>query len=161
MSNHNDVLSALRKITRAIDLHSKKLVREVGLTSPQLLVLKEVGAQENANPSTVAKAVHLSQATVTTILDRLVKGGLIIRERSNSDRRVVDLSLTDDGWQKLNSAPDLLQAGFIQRFSALQEWERLQLLSSIERIAAMMDAEDIDAAPILELGDLRSEEPAG
>ena len=74
---------------------------------------------------------------------------------------MVDLSLTDDGWQKLNSAPDLLQAGFIQRFSALQEWERLQLLSSIERIAAMMDAEDIDAAPILELGDLRSEEPAG
>ncbi|HBH89889.1 MAG TPA: transcriptional regulator, partial [Hyphomonadaceae bacterium] len=55
MSNSNDVLIALRQITRAIDLHSKKMVREIGLTSPQLLVMKEIELLERAKPSLIAK----------------------------------------------------------------------------------------------------------
>ena len=108
----------------------------------------------SATPSTVAKAVHLSQATVTSILDRLDKAGLILRTRSDTDRRVTYLGLTDEGRRKAETAPEPLQAGFIQKFDALEPWERHQLVASIQRMAAMMDAEDIDAAPILELGEL-------
>lgn len=158
MSTYQDVLIALRKITRAIDLYSKKLSRESGLTSPQLLVLREVEVLGHAKPSVVAKNVHLSQATVTSIIDRLEMAGLLSRERSLEDRRAVDLTLTDEGRQKLASAPELLQSGFIERFSKLEDWERSQLVSSIQRLAAMMDAGDIDAAPILELGDLRPDD---
>lgn len=157
MSNHQDVLVALRKITRAIDLRSKALMRETGLTAPQLLVLMELLNDSDATPSSVAKAVHLSQATVTTILDRLDKAGLILRTRSDTDRRMIRLSLTDEGRHKVQSAPEPLQAGFIERFEALEPWERHQLIASIQRIATMMDAEHIDAAPILELGDLKEE----
>lgn len=155
MSEHQDVLIALRKITRAIDLHSKKLMRETGLTGPQLLVLEEILAQERATPSSVAKAVHLSQATVTSIVDRLERAGLILRVRSESDRRSIKLQLTEEGTEKAKSAPDLLQSGFIDEFYALKDWERHQLISSIQRIAEMMNAEDLDAAPILELGELK------
>jgi len=133
-------------------------MRATGLTAPQLLVLRELQIQENASPSGVAKAVHLSQATVTSILDRLEKAGLIRRTRSETDKRVIRLQLTEAGTEKADKAPDLLQAGFLKRFSALQEWERNQLVASIQRLAAMMDAEGIDAAPILELGDLKPEE---
>lgn len=155
MSTYQEVLIALRKITRAIDLHSKQLTREIGLTAPQLLVLKEVESLGHAKPSVVAKNVHLSQATVTSIIDRLEKANLITRTRSHEDRRAVDLTLTEDGRAKLAIAPELLQAGFIEKFSALEDWERSQLVSSIQRLAAMMDAGHIDAAPILELGDLK------
>lgn len=157
MSNHQEVLIALRKITRAIDLHSKKLVRDIGLTSPQLLVLKEVERLGRGNPSVVAKAVHLSQATVTSILDRLESAGLLVRERSASDRRAINLILTDEGRRKASGAPDLLQAGFIEKFDKLEEWERTQLISSIQRIAMMMDAGDIDAAPILQIGEFQND----
>ncbi len=155
MSSYTEVLVALRKITRAIDLHSKKLSRESGLTAPQLLVLREVELLGHAKPSVVAKNVHLSQATVTSIIDRLESAGLLSRERSQQDRRAVDLALTDLGREKLANAPELLQSGFIERFELLEDWERSQLVSSIQRLAAMMDAEKIDAAPILELGDLQ------
>ena len=155
MSNSNDVLIALRQITRAIDLHSKKMVREIGLPSPQLLVMKEIELQGRAKPSQIAKAVHLSQATVTSIIDRLASAGLIVRERSNEDKRVVYLTLTTAGNEKMANAPDLLQAGFIERFSKLEEWERLQLISSLQRIAGMMNAEALDVAPILEIGELQ------
>ncbi|MAK61572.1 MAG: transcriptional regulator [Ponticaulis sp.] len=157
MSEHQDVLIALRRITRAIDLHSKKLMRETGLTGPQLLVLEELQSQDRATPSSVAKAVHLSQATVTSIVDRLEKAGLILRVRSESDRRVIKLQLTTEGAAKAKSAPELLQSGFIEEFYSLKDWERHQLISSIQRIAEMMNAEDLDAAPILELGDLKDE----
>ena len=156
MSNYYDVLVALRKITRAIDLHSKKLVRESGLTAPQLLILKEIANAGRAKPSDIAKAVHLSQATVTSIIDRLERAGLLVRERSQQDRRVVDIILTEEGQRSADSAPELLQAGFIREFERLPEWERSQLVSSIQRIAAMMDAEDIDAAAILEIGDIKA-----
>lgn len=158
MSTYQDVLVALRKITRAIDLHSKQLVRVSGLTAPQLLVLKEVDRLGYAKPSIVAKNVHLSQATVTSIIDRLQRAGLLCRERSQKDRRAVDLTLTEEGREKLQSAPELLQAGFIEKFEKLEDWERTQMVSSIQRLASMMDAGDIDAAPILELGDLKLED---
>ena len=163
MSTYKDVLIALRKITRAIDLHSKQLVRESGLTAPQLLVLKEVEILGDAKPSVVAKNVHLSQATVTAIIDRLEKAGLIARERSREDRRAVDLILTTEGRKRLESAPELLQAGFIEKFNKLEDWERSQMVSSIQRLAAMMDAGDIEAAPILDLSDALSfgQEPEG
>ena len=49
-----------------------------------------------------------------------------------------------------------MQERFAQSFGNLQEWEQTQLLASLQRIAAMMDAEGIDAAPVLSSGSLRA-----
>lgn len=154
MTRHNDLLIALRKITRAIDLHSKHLAKETGLTAPQLLVLQSVAETHRAKPSDVARQIHLSQATITSIVDRLARAGLVTRERSPQDKRVLEIVLTEEGKQRLIGAPQLLQDGFLQAFGDLQDWEQSLLVSSVQRIAAMMNAEAIDAAPILDVGDL-------
>lgn len=154
MSDYQNVLIALRRITRAIDLNSKKLVRLTGLTGPQLLVMRAIDREGRTKPSVVAREVQLSQATVTTILDRLERSGYVHRERSSADRRVVEIELTTNGVDKLRGAPELLQAGFFRKFDTLEDWERSLLISSLQRIASMMDAEDLEAAPILEVGDL-------
>ena len=154
MADYDDILISLRRITRAIDLHSKKLVRISGLTAPQLLVLQSVRKHGRAKPSMIAKDVVLSQATVTSIVDRLEKHALVTRERTAKDRRIVEIVLTESGRDKLLAAPELLQSGFLREYRKLDEWERTQLTASLQRIAAMMDAEDLDAAPILEIGDI-------
>ncbi len=154
MAQHKDLLVALRRITRAIDLHSKQLARETGLTAPQLLVLQSVARTGRAKPSDVAREIHLSGATVTSIVDRLVNRGLVRRERSAADRRSVEIVLTEAGQQSISDAPELLQAGFLAAFDSLRDWEQSLLVSSVQRIAGMMDAERIDAAPILEVGDI-------
>jgi DNA-binding MarR family transcriptional regulator len=154
MSQHHDLLVALRKITRAIDLHSKKLAKETGLTAPQLLVLQSVANASRAKPSDVAKQVHLSQATITSIVDRLVRDGLVVRQRSDQDRRSLEIVLTKEGETRLANAPELLQQGFLATFDGLADWEKSQLVSSMQRIATMMDAENLDAAPILQVGDI-------
>lgn len=158
MADYDDILIALRRITRAIDLHSKKLVRTSGLTAPQLLVLQSVRRHGRVKPSTIAKDILLSQATVTSIVDRLEKYELVTRERSATDRRVVEIVLTENGQQKLVESPELLQAGFLREYRKLDEWERTQLTASVQRVAAMMDADELDAAPILEVGEFAAKD---
>ncbi|UUO25309.1 MarR family transcriptional regulator [Colwellia sp. M166] len=151
MEKHQELLIALRKVIRAIDLHSKHLSKTSGLTSPQLLIMLEIDKVSGVNSSQVAKSVNLSAATVTNILDRLENKNLISRVRDTQDKRKVGLYLTDNGKALLVKAPQALQEHFIDKFSNLAQWEQSQLLSSMERLSEMMDANEIDAAPLLEL----------
>jgi DNA-binding MarR family transcriptional regulator len=154
MSNAEKVLVALRRVIRATDLHSKQLVKTASVTGPQLLLMQAIQRQENAIISELAREVSLSQATVTSILDRLEKRELILRRRSEEDKRKVHIQLTEQGRQLLETAPTALQHEFAQKFSALEDWEQSMILSSLQRIAGMMDATDIDASPFLETGEL-------
>ena len=152
----DQVIVALRRITRAIDLHSKELVATIGLTAPQLATLLAVRRLHPITVGALARSVHLSQATMTGILNRLEKRGLVKRERSGNDRRAVVIDLTDNGAQLLEESPSLLQDRFHRELLRLQEWEQTQMLSTLQRIASMMDAEDIDASPVLAVGDVTS-----
>lgn len=154
MSDYDDILVAIRRIMRAVDLQSKKLLKTVGLTAPQLVIMQLLRKNGALPPSTIAKEISLSQATVTSILDRLDNAGYSQRDRSTEDKRVVHAYLTPEGLEKVSKAPELLQSGFLREFRKLEEWEQLQLISSLQRIATMMDAEDIDASPILEVGEI-------
>jgi len=151
----DQVIIALRRVIRAVDLHSRTLLESHGLTGPQALLLKSL----QGSPITVgelAGRVSLSQGTVTDILNRLEQRGLIQRVRDEVDRRRVRVGVTAAGLALLASSPPLLQERFAQSFGNLQEWEQTQLLSSLQRIAAMMDAEGIDASPVLSSGSLRA-----
>ena len=156
MKDYDEVLVALRRITRAIDLHSKRLQKESGLTTSQLLVMEAIAKLGNPSPSAIAREIVLSQATVTSILDRLENNGFVIRTRSDEDRRLVRISLTETGQEKVDQAPELLQAGFLKEYRTLPDWQRNMLVASLQHIAYMMDAEDIDASPILVVGEVDS-----
>ena len=146
---------------RATDLYSQKLAKESGLTTPQLLLMQ--GIEKEGSPSTKTLASHIvvSQATVTRIIDRLERDGLVRREKCSTDKRVVNVSLTELGSEKLAAAPEPLQAEFYRKFRALEDWERQMLLSALHRIAKMMDADDLDVAPILQVGAIDDPSPWG
>lgn len=149
------VLSALRRVIRAVDLHSRQLVQSHGLTGPQALILKALG-EGSLSAGALAEQVNLSQGTVTDIVNRLEQRGLLVRLRSDSDRRRVMVELTQAGRDCLASSPPLLQDRFASRFRELDEWEQSMLLASLQRIAAMMDAGELDAAPVLSSGSVRA-----
>ena len=148
----DQVIVALRRITRAIDLHSRELMQQVGLTAPQLAALKAIARLQPVTMGALAKSIHLSQATLTGILTRLETRNLVSRVRSVSDRRTVVVEVTEEGRAVLSDAPSLLQEQFRRELLKLQEWEQTQMLAALQRIATMMDAEEIDAAPLLAAG---------
>jgi len=110
MNNDEQVLISLRKIIRAIDLHSRKLEKASGLTGPQILVLKSILEHDKLTPGDIARDVNLSQATVTSILDRLQNKGYIKRERSAEDKRKVLISPTESGDQVYQFYPGIQSA---------------------------------------------------
>ena len=152
LSVEDQVIVALRRITRAIDLRSRGLMQQIGLTAPQLASLQAIERLQPITVGALAKSIHLSQATLTGILTRLESRNLVSKVRSGSDRRTVVVELTKGGKVVLESAPSLLQDCFRRELLKLHEWEQTQMLATLQRIASMMDAEEIDAAPVLAAG---------
>ena len=156
MQKDEELLVALRKVIRAIDMRSKELSRDAGLTGPQLIVLQQVGKNPGVMVKQIAQSITLSPATVTSILDRMESRDHVTRVRSTQDKRKVGVFLTDAGQLLLDKAPLPLQEHFLNRFNSLQEWEQSQMVATMQRIATMMDAQMLDAAPVLEVGSLVS-----
>jgi len=149
LSPEQQIVACLRKIIRAVDLHSHRLVEAFGMTGPQLATLQEVERLGPTSANAIARAVHLSQGTVTGILTRLQGRGLITRQRSSTDRRSVVVAITQKAECVLATAPSLLQDRFRHELERLEEWERLSILSTLQRVASLMGAEGLDAAPHL------------
>lgn len=147
-----EILRSIRRIVRAIEMYSQCLVNQVGLTSPQLSVLKAVQRLDPATPTTIARELSLSQPTVSGILDRLHAKQLLQRDSHAEDRRMRTHRLTAEATRLVQSAPPLLQESFLRGLSDLQDWERSMLLSSLQRVAGLMDAESLEAHPFLTSG---------
>jgi DNA-binding MarR family transcriptional regulator len=149
------ILRAMRRIVRAVTIHSKRLFRQTGLTLPQILCLRAIDAagDEPVTAADIARQVQLSPATITGILDRLERGGMLLRERDSRDRRKVYLSLTTRGQQWLTSLPLSLQDRVVQRLDDLTEKERQVLVSSLEQLVDIIDASSLDASPLLVPGE--------
>ncbi|MBN1356729.1 MarR family transcriptional regulator [bacterium] len=146
---HEAVLINIRKIIRAVDLYSRKLAQHYQLTGPQLAILREIEKHDGLSIGGIAQSIHLSNATVTGILDRLEKRGLILRIRSSRDRRQINVMLTPDARETLENAPPLLQDHFVKIFDGMSRREQKQILTALEKVAEIMGAEKIDAAPML------------
>jgi len=151
------ILRALRKISRAIDLYSRKLASRHQLTGPQLVCLGHVAREGPTTPSELAREVALSQATVTGILDRLEAKGLITRARNPEDKRRVILQTTEAGRRLAAAAPSPLQETFAWKLRALSGDEQEAIAQTLGRIVEMMEAEDLEAAPVLASGPLLAE----
>ena len=152
----DDSLIALRRILRATELFARDLAHAVGLTPAQLRVLQIVAEKSSATPKALANQMGVSQATVTALVDKLVTRGLVQRVPSEQDRRQINVVATPQGLDRLVDAPDALQQRYVRAFSELADWEQAQLVSSLERVADMLDAQGIDASPVLTTGDIRA-----
>jgi DNA-binding MarR family transcriptional regulator len=144
-----EILIYIRKIMQAVSLYSRDLSRKYGLTGPQLVILIEISNRGPIPVTELARSISLSQATVTDILNRLEKKGLITKQRSDADKRLIMIATTEACRQILDKTPPPLQQTFIEHFSELAEWEQMMILSALRRVVDLMSAEKIDAAPLL------------
>ena len=151
-----EVLVSLRRIIRAVDIYSRRLLQRTGLTGPQLSVLSEIQKHEEISISGLARSAHLSHPTVNGILHRLEKRGLIVRQKNSQDKRATIINITVAGKDVLLNCPSPLHDKLSTEFSRLQEWERTMILSSMQRVVSMMEMQEEtkDSSPIVASGRL-------
>jgi len=143
------VLCALRRVIRSVDIYSKKLNTEFGLTTPQLLCLHALVKSESLILTDLAKEVNLGVSTVNGIIDRLEAKQLLTRNRSSEDRRRVELEITSSGKEIVLKAPSLLQDKLSASLSKLSASEQLAITESLELVVKLMEVEKEDASPNL------------
>jgi DNA-binding MarR family transcriptional regulator len=149
-----EILESLRRIVRAINIHSRRLNVQYDITTPQLISLLTLAEGEPMTGTMLAQRTYMSPSTANGIISRLEAKGLVKRSRDSKDRRVVRVRLTPKGHRLLARAPSPLQKQLVDALAALPENEVATINASLSRIVAMMEARDIDAAPVLDSGDL-------
>ena len=146
------ILRAIRRIIRRTSEHSRSVGKHGGVSVPQMLCLKSISEFPEGTEITVAmvaKAVQLSAPTVSRILDKMERNGYVARERNSKDRRaglrIAHRNRVASDRKPANSAARAV----LERLDRLDPIECLGLLKALERIVELMDAEGIDAAPLL------------
>ena len=142
------ILVSLRRISRAIGMHSRQLKKDFHLTAPQLVCLRQL-SQGPSSAGQLARAVSLSPGTVTGILDRLEARGLVERRRSLRDKRRVEVALTTAAQSLIRQAPTPLHQSFSRRLRSLPDEDQRSIDETLQQIVAMMEAQELDAAPLL------------
>jgi MarR family transcriptional regulator, organic hydroperoxide resistance regulator len=125
------------------------------LTFAQIRALAALGREREMTAGQLARSADLNPATVTAMLDHLESAGIVERHRSTTDRRVCNVSLTDDGWELLEHK----LAGWHQRWEEklsgisdddLRTTARVleQVTGLYDEICHRLDAAGIPTAPV-------------
>lgn len=151
-----EILVKLRKIIRSINLESKKIQKEFGISIPQLLVLQYLSSQPDykASGKDIKNYINLNASTVSGIVHRAEEKGLVARLPNSRDKRGIFVTLTAKGAELLKTSPTTLQEKMSKRLKTLSPQQIEDLNSSIELLTKLMDAEDVNAAPLITLNEI-------
>ena len=148
---YTEILINIRKIIRSINLESKRIEREFGISIPQYLCLNFLATSETyrATATEIGLHLNLNASTVTGIVSRLEKKGYVARLINPEDKRSSFIYLTALGDKIIKTIPNLLQDKLTLRLQELKSQELKQLQNSLDLLVKFMGVEDLDASPLL------------
>lgn len=147
------ILRSLRRIIRAMDIHSRRLRLTHEVTGPQLVCLTALVTHGPMPIKQLAEHASLSASTVVGVLDRLEGRGLVMRLRDLRDRRVVNVSATPTGVALVGQGPSPLHEGLARSLKALPDIEQATIALSLQRIVDLMETRDLAPSHPPEPGD--------
>jgi len=137
------IMQSLRRIFKAIQQYSEEVLKEFGVTGPQLWLLKTLRSENGTPVGELSRKMHLHISTVSSILDRLERKGYIARKREETDRRVVTVHLTDQGKRITTKGPEPAQGKLLYGLQKFSHQEVMELYEALEKIVHLMEVEHI------------------
>jgi len=104
-----------------------------------------------ATQGEIKKFLNLNSSTVSGIIARLEKKGLVARLPKSGDKRVVNIALTSLGDKLLSTIPSLLHEQLSKRLQKLGDEELAKVEDSLETLIQLLDIEEVEASPIIAL----------
>jgi DNA-binding MarR family transcriptional regulator len=160
----DQVLEAIIYFTTETRRITKELARRASLTGPQLTILKILETIGDLSLSEVSDRIRAQNSTVTGIIDRMEREGLVQRVRSREDRRVIRIHLTDKGAKLARRIPvepmELLRSA-LAGLDAGETKELLRIMTKIAKRIRTVVRRDIERGRGSGTSQLRATEPAG
>jgi DNA-binding MarR family transcriptional regulator len=139
-------LQLLWDVSHELESVSKRMRAMVGVTGPQRLVLRLVGHYERPSPGELARALRVHPSSLTGVLRRLERAGLIRRTPDPADGRRAIVSLTVKG-QRLNDRKEGTAESAVRRaLKALGRGRTATAGAVLRKLADELAAESRDAA---------------
>ena len=152
---NTEILIKIRQIVRSINLESKKIQKEYGVSIPQILCLNFLLNSDNyqSTHKDITKYLNLNSSTASGIIYRLEKKGYIARLPKNKDKRLTNIALTSKGKDLLESIPPLLHEKISNKLNELSDSKRKEIYKSLNTIIELLDIDNLDASPLITMED--------
>ena len=149
--DYKNILIQIRRIVRSINLESKKVQKDFGVSIPQILCLEYLKGSPNYQATQRAIREHLSlnSSTVTGIISRLENRGLLARLPKSGDKRVTHITLTSTGDELLRKTPGLLQERLASKLKHMSDQELIKMSTSLDLLIEMLEIEESEDVPVI------------
>jgi DNA-binding MarR family transcriptional regulator len=155
MQNKHNVMSNImdniRRVFQILNEQSQRIKQETGLTGPQLWAIGVIHEHGPINISNIAKRMYLHPTTVLGIIDRIEARGLVSRNRSKDDRRVIWLELTQAGKDLVQSVPEVVQGLLWARLEGIALNDLAEIDEGIGHLVKIFGVQEMPPKPMLSL----------
>lgn len=149
--DYTNVLINIRRIVRSLNLESKRILKEYGVSIPQLLCLNYLSSRENFQSSVteIARYLNLNLSTATGIISRMEKKGLVARLPKMGDKRVTPVAITSVGHKMLKDSPELIHDQLSRKLKQLSNEKLKEIDRSLKILVDYLEIDDIAASPMI------------
>jgi MarR family transcriptional regulator, organic hydroperoxide resistance regulator len=147
------LLRTFRLIYGSVREHFRSVQKSCGISGSQLWILHEVEKSPAIGVSDLAVQLSIHQSTCSLLVEKLVRAGLLKRNKSKTDQRRVGLQLTAKGQRCVRRAPGPPEGVLPEAIASLSHAQARALLGNLRAVAAELDI-SVDEAADTPLSDL-------
>lgn len=139
------IVQGLRRIVKSLQTYSQDVRSAYGLTGPQLWALKTLQRLGGMTVGRLAASLAVHQSSISILLDRLEKRGLVQRTRAQPDRRIVQVELTKRGTAMAADAPEAAQGRLLHALGSMSAEQLRRTRRVVDQLVNAMEASDVHA----------------
>jgi DNA-binding MarR family transcriptional regulator len=144
------VMDALRSIVRAVRLSGRAVERAIGISGAQLFVLEQLRDAPATSVNELAVRTSTHQSSVSTVVSRLARQGLVARTPAAKDRRRLEISITPRGQELLAAAPETAQSRMVAALQRIPPEHVTELAAALAELVHAMGIADAPASMFFE-----------
>jgi DNA-binding MarR family transcriptional regulator len=129
---------SVHSVFKAVDTASRRLLKDFGVTGPQLWALRTIEEAQSLTIGQLAERMYLHISTVSVLLGRLEKARWVERRRSKEDRRVVRINVTRRGRALIARAPEPPRSLVLRGLKGLDDRELAEMARNLRRLLEML-----------------------
>ena len=137
-----EIVSGIRLLSRVVQQDSAKIGKKFGLTPAQGAVLRSLVLCGPSSSADLSRSLYVTPANITGIVDRLEKKGLVVRNRQRDDRRIILLTLTEEGAELGRLLPDPIEQQLISGLADMDSGQIRNLSMSVTQVLNLIEASD-------------------
>ncbi len=132
------IIDDIRRIFYTLAEQARRAEHETGLTGSQLWAIKILDESSPMNVTELARRMYLHPATMVGLLDRLEAKGVVQRTRSDKDRRVVHVMITEQGQELVRNSPEVAQRLLVEGLEPLADRKVKSIAIGVDQIVKIL-----------------------